>query len=121
MSRIARHRRHSPWLILVAALLVLGACAELMPLRQPPLDPAQDHMTVETREDAVRRFGPPDEIRSSDVGPVLVYRRAVIIDDATPTRYYGEEDRADRSNRYERILLYVDGEGRVVRRAIEPE
>jgi hypothetical protein len=102
------------------ALLGLGACAELMPLRDPPLDPAQDYMAVETREDAVRRFGPPDEIRSSDLGPVLVYRRAVIID-STPSRYYGEEDRYDRANRYERILFYVDGEGRVVRRAIEPE
>ena len=67
-------------------------------------------------------FGPPHEIRSSDIGPVLVYRRAVVID-VSPNRYYGEdrEDRGDRFNRYERILLYVDGEGRIVRRAIEPE
>ena len=120
MARIVRYRRHSPRMTLVAALCVLGACAELMPLREPPLDPAQDYMAVETRDEAVHRFGKPDEIRSSDLGPVLVYRRAVIID-ATPNRYYGEEDRADRANRYERILLYVDGEGRIVRRAIEPE
>jgi hypothetical protein len=120
MTHFVRSRRHVLGMALATALLGLGACAELMPLRDPPLDPAQDYMAVDTREEAVRRFGPPDEIRSSDVGPVLVYRRAVIID-STPSRYYGEEDRADRSNRYERVLLYVDGEGRVVRRAIEPE
>lgn len=103
----------------LAALLMFGACAELAPLRRPPLDPAQDLAQVTTREEAVRRFGPPDEIRSSDVGPVLVYRRAVVID-VNPNRYYGE-DRGDRLDRYERILLYVDAEGRIVRRAIEPE
>ena len=54
-----------------------------------------------------------------DVGPVLVYRRAVVVD-VNPNRYYGE-DRGDRLNRYELVLLYLDGEGRIVRRAIEPE
>lgn len=103
----------------LAALLTLAACAELAPLRQPPLDPAQDHTAVNTREEAVRLFGPPHEIRSSDLGPVLVYRRAVVID-VNPNRYYGQ-DRGDRFDRYERILLYVDEEGRIVRRAIEPE
>ena len=99
--------------------LTLVACAELAPLRQPPLGPADDLAAVNTREEAIERFGRPDDIRSSDLGPVLVYRRAVVID-ANPNRYYGE-DRGNRLDRYELILLYVDGEGRIVRRAIEPE
>jgi hypothetical protein len=105
---------------LLAALgLWLGACAQLAPLRQPPLNPADDLESVNTREEAVQRFGPPQDVRSSDVGPVLVYRRAVVVD-VNPNRYYGE-DRGDRLNRYELVLLYLDGEGRIVRRAIEPE
>jgi hypothetical protein len=111
-----RSRRH---LARLATGLALGACAQLAPLRQPPLGPADDLTAVSTREEAVRRFGPPQEIRSSDVGPVLVYRRAVVVD-VNPNRYYGE-DRGDRLNQYELILLYVDAEGRIVRRAIEPE
>jgi hypothetical protein len=103
----------------LAAVLVVAACAELAPLRQPPLDPAVDLTAVSTREEAVERFGPPHEIRASDLGPVLVYRRVVVVD-VNPNRYYGE-DRGDRLNQYELILLYVDGEGRIVRRAIEPE
>jgi hypothetical protein len=99
--------------------LLLGACAELAPVREPPLNPAEDIDLVETREDAIRRFGPPHEIRASDLGPVLVYRRAVVID-VSPTHYYGA-DRGDSFNQYERILFYVDGEGRIVRRAIERE
>jgi hypothetical protein len=106
-------------LALLALSLSLGACAYLAPLRQPPLNPGDDLMAVNTREEAVKRFGPPQEVRSSDVGPVLVYRRAVVVD-VNPNRYYGE-DRGDRLNQYELILLYVDGEGRIVRRAIEPE
>jgi hypothetical protein len=107
-------------LVAAAVLLLLGGCAELMPLRDPPLQPSADYMAVETREEAVQKFGPPHEIRSSDVGPVLVYRRAVVID-ATPNHYYGEEDRFAYANRYEKILLFLDGEGRIVRRAIEPD
>jgi hypothetical protein len=103
----------------LAVALALGACAELAPLREPPLDPGDDLAAVSTREEAVQRFGPPHEIRSSDLGPVLVYRRAVVID-VNPNRYYGE-DRGDRFDRYELVLLYVDTEGRIVRRAIEPE
>jgi hypothetical protein len=103
----------------LAVVLGLGACAELAPLRQPPLSPADDLSLVNTREEAVKRFGPPQEVRSSDVGPVLVYRRAVVID-VNPNRFYGE-DRGDRLNQYELVLLYLDGEGRIVRRAIEPE
>ena len=95
--------------------LALGACAQLAPLRQPPLNPGDDLTAVNTREEAVQRFGPPQEMRSSDVGPVLVYRRAVVVD-VNPNRYYGE-DRGDRLNQYELVLLYVDGEGRIVRRA----
>jgi len=100
-------------------VLGLGACAELAPLRQPPLNPVDDISLVSTREEAVKRFGPPQEIRSSDVGPVLVYRRAVVID-VNPNRYYGE-DRGDRFDQYELVLLYLDREGRIVRRVIEPE
>ena len=74
---------------------------------------------MSTREEAIQQFGPPDQIRSSDVGPVLVYRRAVVID-VNPNRYYGE-DRGDRLNQYELVLLYLDEEGRIVRRAVEPE
>jgi len=106
-------------LALLAVALALGACAELAPLRRAPLDPAEDLAAVNTREEAIRRFGPPDEIRSSDLGPVLVYRRRTVVD-ANPNRYYGE-DRGDRLDQYELILLYVDAEGRIVRRAIEPE
>ena len=108
-----------PRLASLAAILGLGACAELAPLRQPPLSPADDIMAVNTREEAIQRFGPPDQVRSSDVGPVLVYRRAVVID-VNPNRYYGE-DRGDRLNQYELVLLYLDGDGKVVRRAVEPE
>ena len=104
---------------LLAMALALGACAQLAPLRQPPLNPADDLTAVTTREEAIQRFGPPQEIRSSDVGPVLVYRRAVVVD-VNPNRYYGE-DRGDRLNQYELVLLYVDAEGRIVRRAVEPE
>ena len=105
--------------VLVALSLALGACAQLAPLRQPPLNPGDDLTLVNTREEAVQRFGPPHDVRSSDVGPVLVYRRAVVVD-VNPNRYYGE-DRGDRLNQYELVLLYLDGQGRIVRRAIEPE
>ena len=104
---------------LLAMGLALGACAQLAPLRQPPPTPGEDLAAVNTRDEAVQRFGPPHEVRSSDVGPVLVYRRAVVVD-VNPNRYYGE-DRGDRLNQYELVLLYVDGEGRIVRRAVEPE
>jgi hypothetical protein len=99
--------------------LALGACAQLAPLQRPPLNPGDDLTAVSTRAEAVQRFGPPDEVRSSDVGPVLVYRRAVVVD-VNPNRYYGE-NRGDQLNQYELVLLYVDAEGRIVRRAIEPE
>ena len=106
-------------LTLLASLLALGACAELAPLREPPLSPAEDITQVSTREEAIKRFGPPNEIRASDIGPVLVYRRAVVIN-VNPNQYSGP-DRGDTFNQYERILFYLDGEGRIVRRAIERE
>jgi hypothetical protein len=117
---IGFERRARQVLLAAGLVLLLGGCAELMPLRDPPLQPSEDYMAVETRAEAVQRFGPPHEIRSSDVGPVLVYRRAVVID-ATPNRYYGEENPFAYGHRYEKILLYLDGEGRIVRRAIEPD
>ena len=104
---------------LLATLLALGACAQLAPLRQPPLAPGEDMTSINTREEAIQRFGPPEEIRSSDVGPVLVYRRAVVVD-VNPNRYYGQ-DRGDSLDQYELVLLYCDAEGRIVRRAIEPQ
>src|SRR5262245_47674319 len=104
---------------LLTALLLLGACAQLAPLRQPPLAPGEDMSSVTTRAEAIERFGPPEEIRSSDVGPVLVYRRTVVVD-VNPNRYYGE-DRGDVLNQYELVLLYCDAEGRIIRRAIEPQ
>jgi hypothetical protein len=99
--------------------LALGACAELAPLQRPPLSPLTDFSDLNTREEAIQRFGPPDQVRGSDVGPVLVYRRAVVVD-VNPNRYYGE-DRGIQLNQYELVLLYLDGEGRIVRRAVEPE
>jgi hypothetical protein len=104
---------------LLGAALALTACAALAPLRTPPLDPGEAIELVETREEAERRFGPPQAIRSSDLGPVLVYRRAVVWEQ-NPNRYYGE-DRDDRLNRYEHVLLYIGPDGRIIRRAIEPE
>lgn len=115
MSLTVAHRILS----LAAAAVALSACAELAPLQRPPFDPAQELSGVSTREEAVRRFGPPAEIRVSDVGQVLVYRRAVVVD-ANPNRYYGE-DRGNQLDRFERVLLYLDAEGRIVRRAVEPE
>ena len=103
-------------LVLVVVALTLGACAELAPLQRPPFSPVTDFSEVSTREEAVQRFGRPDQIRSSDVGPVLVYRRAVVVD-VNPNRYYGE-DHGIQLNQYELVLLYLDGEGRIVRRAL---
>ena len=112
-------RNRARGIALGAVALALGACAELAPLQRPPLSPVADFSAVNTRAEAVQRFGPPDQIRASDVGPVLVYRRAVVID-VNPNRYYGE-DRGIQLNQYELVLLYLDGEGRIVRRAVEPE
>jgi hypothetical protein len=103
-----------------ASLAALGGCAALTPLREPPAllrdDPTQG---LETREEAVARLGPPAEVRVSDIGQVLVYRR-LASREANPSRYYGE-DRGDRLDRYERILIFLDPEGRVARVTVEPE
>lgn len=113
MCRVAR-------LALLAAAVSLAACAELAPLREPPLLATDDPIgRVTTRAEAVARLGSPDEVRASDVGEVLVFRRAAVVD-ANPNRYYGQ-DRGARLDRYERLLLYIDRDGRVVRWAVEPE
>jgi hypothetical protein len=72
-----------------------------------------------TRAEVVDLFGPPDEIRASDLGEVLVYRRIVVVD-ANPNRYYGQ-DRGARFDRYERVMLFLDDSGRIVRWTVEPE
>jgi len=105
--------------LLVAAGLLAG-CASFVPLREPPaLDTADPAVDVTTRAEALARLGPPVEVRASDLGEVLLYRRRVVVD-RNPARYHGE-DRGDGFDRYERILLYLDGDGRVVRRVTEPE
>ncbi len=105
---------------LLALSAALTACAAFVPLRDPPLLAVEDPPgSATTRDEVIARFGPPGEVRASDVGQVLVYRRRAIVE-ANPARYYGE-DRGDRIDRYERILVYLDGEGRVVRSAVEPE
>jgi hypothetical protein len=102
------------------AVLALAGCAELAPLQGPrPLATADPAAGIATREEALARLGRPDEVRAVDVGQVLVYRRAVAIEH-NPNRYYGE-DRGERLDRVERLLLFVDPDGRVVRVAVEPE
>ncbi len=54
-----------------------------------------------------------------DLGEVLVYRRRVVVE-ANPARYYGGNS-SDRFDRYERVLIYLDGEGRIVRWSAELE
>jgi hypothetical protein len=105
---------------LLAVPLALAACAALAPLTRPPL-PASDDPTAgaTTRAEALARLGPPAEVRASDLGDVLVYRRLAIVD-GNPNRYYGEE-RGARRERYERVLLYLDADGRVVRWSTELE
>lgn len=109
---------HGVALILLASLL--AGCASFVPLRDPPaLDAADAAADVTTRDEALTRLGPPFEVRASDLGEVLVYRRRSVVD-RNPARYHGE-DRGDAFDRWERILLYLDEDGRVVRRVAEPE
>lgn len=111
-----RHRL----LALFLAPALLAACAALLPLREPPLGASGDPTAgATTRAEAIARLGPPLEVRASDLGEVLVYRRLSVVD-ANPNRYYGQ-DHGARRDRYERVLLYLDRDGRIVRWATEPE
>jgi hypothetical protein len=103
----------------VAALLLVG-CASFVPLREPPtLLRESPPGNAVTREEVVARYGPPQDVRATDEGDVLVYRRRVVIE-ANPAHYYGEY-RGDRLDRFERIMIYLDGEGRIVRWSSEFE
>lgn len=107
-------------LVVLSPALLASACASFVPLREPP--PRASELppgSATTRAEVIARFGPPDEVRASDLGEVLVYRRRVVVN-ANPNRYYGE-DRGDRFDRYERVLLYLDAGGGVVRWTVEPE
>jgi hypothetical protein len=107
-------------LLLAGVLVALPGCVSFVPLREPPtLAVEMPPGTATTRDEVIARFGPPAEVRASDLGPVLVYRRPVVTE-TTPSRYYGE-DRGTRLDRYQRVLLYLDGEGRIVRTATEFE
>jgi hypothetical protein len=100
----------------LAVLLVgpLAGCAAFVPLREPPALVSDDPVgTARTRDEVVARLGPPLEVRAADTGQVLVYRRSVAVN-VDPSRYYGQ-DRGDRLDRYERVLVYLDPDGRVVR------
>jgi hypothetical protein len=109
-----------PVLRLLAAAMALTACAELMPLREPPPMATDDPMRdVTTREQALERLGPPAEIRAADTGEVLVYRRTRVID-VNPNRYYGGLSR-ERANQHELLLVHVDPDGRIVRWSVERE
>jgi hypothetical protein len=104
----------------LAATALLGGCAYFAPLRDPPDRAADDPIgDATTREAVIARLGPPDEIRASDIGLVLVYRRVAVVNE-NPSRYYGE-DQGDRFDRYERILVYLDADGKVVRWTRVPE
>ncbi len=104
----------------LASALWLAACAELAPLRNPPISASDETLeTVTTREEAIARLGPPAEVRASDVGDVLVYRRQVSVD-VNPNRFYGTDYGAG-YGQYGLLLLFLDQDGRVVRRAIERE
>jgi hypothetical protein len=101
-------------------LLLAPACASFVPLREPPALRVEDPPgNATTREEIVARFGPPQELRASDQGDVLVYRRRVVVE-WNPNRYHGE-DRGASLDRYELVFIYLDADGRIVRSSIEPE
>jgi hypothetical protein len=101
-------------------LVVLPACASLVPLREPPLLATEEPPgPATTRAEVIARFGPPQEVRASDLGEVLVYRR-LVVRDLNPNRYYGE-DRGDQFTRYDRVMIYLDDSGRIVRWSVEAE
>ncbi len=117
ISRVSSLARRVVLLVLPAAL---GACVSFVPLREPPrLAIEEPPGGATTRAEVIARFGPPQAVRASDLGEVLVYRRRVVVE-ANPSRYYGEE-RGDRLDRWEQVLLYLDGEGRIVRVTTQPE
>jgi hypothetical protein len=98
----------------------LAGCDALVPLRDPPALATGDPVRgAATRDQVVSRLGDPLEVRATDTGQVLVYRRAVAVS-ADPSRYYGQ-DRGDRLVRYERVLVYLDEDGRVARWTTELE
>ena len=106
---------------LSAALLVgpLAGCAAFVPLRDPPALETDDPIHgATTRDQVIARLGPPLAVRASDTGQVLVYRRVVAVT-VDPSRYYGQD--RDRLDRYERVLVYLDADGRVVRWTAESE
>jgi hypothetical protein len=100
--------------------VALSGCLSLVPLRDPPAIRADDPPgAASTREQVIAQYGAPAEVRSGDTGPVLVYRRPVVVD-RNPARYYGD-DAGTQLIRYDRILIYLDPTGQVVRSTIEPE
>jgi len=105
--------------VFLGCVLLLAGCVELAPLKNPPGAPDERIDSVSTRAEAVARFGPPAEVRASDLGEVLVYRRPTVVDE-TPNRFYGT-DYGNRFVRYELWLLYLDQDGRVVQRVVRPE
>lgn len=105
---------------IVGLALLLAGCAALAPVtRAPRAITDEDVAQVTTRDEAIQRFGQPAEIRASDVGAVLVYRRTAVVD-INPNRFYGP-DYQERYHQYDVVLLYLDGEGKIVRRTIDRE
>lgn len=102
------------------ALLLLAGCAVLAPVtRAPSTISDEDLEQVTTRDEAIRRFGQPADIRESDVGPVLVYRRTAVVD-INPNRFYGP-DYLEQYRQYDLVLLYLDADGHIVRRSVDRE
>jgi len=106
--------------VLLLALLLLAACESFIPLREPPANRIESPPgDATTRAEVLARYGPPQEVRASDVGDVLVYRRRVIVE-ANPARYSGGES-SDRLDRFERVMIYLDGDGKIVHVSSELE
>lgn len=112
--------RRSRGLAVLLVVTALGGCVSFVPIRErPPLYADDPVRGLTTRQEAIARLGSPAEVRASDLGEVLVYRRVVTVD-ANASRFYANEA-AIRYERYERVLLYLDGDGKIVRSAIELE
>ena len=113
-----RGRRGSIAALVLVALL--PACSILAPITRAPVQVSDEDLEgVATRDEALQRFGSPVEIRESDVGPVLVYRRLTTYD-INPTHFYGP-DYEGQYRQYELFLLYLDADGKVVRREVVRE